>query len=548
MRLFHNCKIIFANVFSDYITTKHLDDARNDAETAVSLLVWSEGKSVRWLEGWREFFVHCAGMHHRLDSVAERRHITPITKAFLERASLEMEVRVQAVADRLLEWNFHDMWPAMTPQPPPERAAFERLRSFLRGFYEESCGSWPPPAPSEDEPWLTRDLVKRLQDDFGALYDYLVNREVYWESVEERSGRKWKITTGNPDKPLEVDTADLPMTDILLAFDNRNNYPHLPHPYPLVPISIPAGAKENLYKASKKLAKQPLVENKMAERRLALAYTEATNIYVLGPDLAANRLADGFVKFEKIDKAGEVDPFAARRGRWVLIYGILQVLASISVDTPGLRYKDDVSYHLSARLRGTPPWKVANPRAEEATHEGSYCWLSPKTWAETSESDVPMLDSLSVSPVESPRPRPSKLAISVPPSVAGSVRSSAANSATGTINSKNSLRKTKSPRLPNSSVPSSVAGSVRSSIADSGTETIHSTTSTKSKSPRLANRKALHWMPPGTVKEVDHLRLPGGYGPGIQKVDEWPIREENIESSISGVEPLTIKDFDDYNF
>jgi hypothetical protein len=319
-----------------------------------------------------------------------------------------------------------------------------------------------------------------------------------------------------------------------------------------VPSSIPTGSKENLYKASKKGAKQPSVENKMADRRIALAYTEATNIYILGPDFVANRLADGFVKFEKSDKAGEVDPFAARRGRWVLIYGILQVLASISVDTPGLRYKDDVSYHLSAHLRGTPPWKVANPHVDEATHEGSYCWLAPKHWAEASasESDVPMLDSLSVSPIESPRGKAIKPTGSVQSSVAGSVRSSTANSATGTVSSTSSSTITKPTRL--AMGLQSVAGSVRLSVADSTTGTINSSTSSAtSRSPRLATKKPLHSMPRGTVKEVDHFSLPkvpGGYGPGIQKVDEWPIREESIESSFSTGQPLTIKDFDDYNF
>jgi len=42
------------------------------------------------------------------------------------------------------------------------------------------------------------------------------------------------------------------------------------------------------------------------------------------------------------------------------------------------------------------------------------------------------------------------------------------------------------------------------------------------------------------------------YGPGIQKVDEWPIREESIGmSNIStrgGRDGLIIKDFDDYEF
>lgn len=448
-------------------------------------------------------------MHNHLGRVQEMRHITPITKALLERASLEMEVRVQNAADRLADFNFYDMWPAMSPHPPPERAAFDRLRDFFQGFYESAFGTWPPRSPAADEVWLTRDVVQRLQSDFGALYDYLVNREVYWENVEERSTRKWQMAHSNPDKSIQPDSTALPMTDILIAFDNRHQYPHIPHPYPLVPDSMPLpGSQENLYKASKNLPKPP-VENKMAERRIALAYTEATNIYILGPDFVSNKLADAFMKFEKSDQASEIDPHAARRGRWVLLYGILQVLASVSVHTPGLRYKDDVSYHLSARLRGTPPWK-SHARVDEASHKGSYCWLAPKSWsdanASTSESDVPMLDSLSVSPVASPRARGAKLTASSH----SSLRSSVAMSVAGTVSSTGSMR-----------------------------------------SPRSAHRKMYHHMPKGTVKEVDHLGIPGGLN-----VQDWPVhkgREKRREKNGNGhalpvIQPLTIKDFDDYQF
>src|SRR6266536_1711074 len=100
-------------------------------------------------------------------------------------------------------------------------------------------------------------------------------------------------------------------------------------------------SKDNLFKSNKKSNKTP-VDDKMAERRAALAYTESTNIYLLGSGFVGNDLVDAFVRFEKSDRAGDIDPYAARRGRWVMIYGILQVLASISVDTPHLRYTADV--------------------------------------------------------------------------------------------------------------------------------------------------------------------------------------------------------------
>ncbi|KAI9051941.1 hypothetical protein LZ554_004196 [Drepanopeziza brunnea f. sp. 'monogermtubi'] len=368
-----------AGMLIDYVVSKGLDDVRNDPATAAALLAWSESSHVRWEEGWREAYVHSCGMYYRLENSPDFHNISPITRALLERASLDVHERVQSCEARFTDFDFGDMWPVMSSHPPPARAAFERLRKFFHQHYRAAYTQWPP-APREGlEQWLSRDLVQELQKDFGALYDYLVNREVVWDCVEERSGRKWNIV--HPaNRGFDADSQDLPFTDILVAFDNRNRFPHIPHPYPLVPESIPIRSdfKENFYRASKKSNKP--AEDKMAERKAALAYTESTNIYLLGSDFVHNNLVEAFVRFEKSDCAGVIDPYAARRGRWVLIYGILQTLASISVDTPNLRYTSDVAYHLNPRLRGTPPWKGANQNMVEASHVGSHCWTVRDSW------------------------------------------------------------------------------------------------------------------------------------------------------------------------
>jgi hypothetical protein len=310
---------------------------------------------------------------------------------------------------------------------------------------------------------------------------------------------------------------------------------------------MPNASKESLYKAGKKSGNQASNEDKMAERKIALAYTEATNIYVLGTEFVSNKLADAFVRFEKNDKPSEVDPSAARRGRWVLIYGILQALASVSVDSPGLRYKEDVSYHLNSRLRGTPPWKGANQDTEEASHRASYCWQTPKTWGGRTEQDVPMLDSLSISPLMSSKDKFSKLAVSTRSSTAPSVANSGISRG-----SDIALPIAKSPRQRPSrllgSARSSTAPSVVTSVANSGTGT-ESDAGSPVRSPDGASGRPLRWAPRGTRKEADGLGIDGGYGPGIEKIDEWPIREESRQKSVTAVPPaLTIKDFDDYDF
>lgn len=62
----------------------------------------------------------------------------------------------------------------------------------------------------------------------------------------------------------------------------------------------------------------------------------------------------------------------ARRARRALIYAISQMLATVSVDVPGLRYCEDVPHRLSLRLRhvlpylkGTGVWQLyADPSPE----------------------------------------------------------------------------------------------------------------------------------------------------------------------------------------
>ncbi|KAK3984031.1 hypothetical protein QBC44DRAFT_28708 [Cladorrhinum sp. PSN332] len=402
----------------NYISARGIDDVRDDPETAVSLLAWSEGSDVRWEEGWRESFLHCAGMYPRLETCADFKHVTPITRALLERAHLETQLRVQAAEERLANFQYGDLWPALVATAAnsmgpvtasPAKAAADRLQKFFVSYYTREFGSWPPPLPQqmpdqnigiahggtsdeEEAMWLTRTVAQLLQKDFGALYDYLVNRDILWDVSEARSSRKWMMVSSSGNQGFDADTEDLPMTDILIEFDNKNRFPHIPRPYPLVPESIPPSVSPSTAQPSsgmfkpKKTGPSSTTKTGALDRRIQLAYTESTNLCMLGSDFTHSALIDAFAKFEKTDCINQLDPSLARRGRWVLIYGILQTLASVSVDAPNVRFRDAVTYHLSPRLKGAklPPWKTGNHRQanayDEAAHELSHCWLAPRTW------------------------------------------------------------------------------------------------------------------------------------------------------------------------
>ena len=361
---------------TDYIVRHKFDDVRNNPSYAASLLAFSETPGVNWREGYIEAFVHCAGMVNMgLQTTPEWRNVTPHTQLFLRNAGLEMEERLHRAQEFLLSFDFNEMWPVTSAPPSPARGCFDRLRKWLCKYYENAFMHWPP---TNEHTWLTRDMVMRLRNDFHGLYDYLVDRDAIFDGSEYRPHQKWAIVSIS-GQALRADTHDLPLTDILLGFDDRHDIPHIPHPYPMVPRSAPA---QHRVKSAFTLKKPtPPSDILTQSRRKALNYAEASNVYTLRDQYMHTDLITNFIRFEQSDMIDTIDPFEARRGRWILIYGVLQVLATISVDNPHLRYKDDVQYHLCPQMRGVVPWAGRNaPKELGSEHERSHCWTVPATW------------------------------------------------------------------------------------------------------------------------------------------------------------------------
>ena len=91
-----------------------------------------------------------------------------------------------------------------------------------------------------------------------------------------------------------------------------------------------------------------------------------------------------------------MSPREARLGRWVLLYGILQVLSTLSVDVQGLRHTEGVRYFLNTDLKRMPEW-VSNNQMEhlEATQQRSWCWQ--RTWDLMPTQSAPVeLDATSI--------------------------------------------------------------------------------------------------------------------------------------------------------
>ncbi|KAK3077600.1 hypothetical protein LTS18_009803 [Coniosporium uncinatum] len=301
--------------------------------------------------------------------------------------------------------------------------ASEAFREFLTNFYSRKYRAWPPSSKS-DIRWLSRDIVHGLQRDFGAIYDYLVDRDIVWDPTEERHTRKWEMicTKHRPDSAFNADAHGIPLTDMLVSFDYKHNYKHIPHPFPLLPWSPkqsprrvteetkkskPSSFLSNLKRSKPAPAAAAPAKDPKEQHQLSLALNGATNINKLdgSPVLdLENPILDALVEHEKAlhlsasssssssssSISSNLSPAEARLGRWVLLYGILQTLSTVSVDVEGLRYTEGCAYMLSCGLEGCPPWRVPGRDAEgvewarhgfgEAGQERSYCWVTPLRW------------------------------------------------------------------------------------------------------------------------------------------------------------------------
>ena len=374
-------------------------------------------------------------MHEQLSELQECADVSLPTKAHLDRAHLELQARIHEAEDSLATFYFDDAHFSQEDMSPTVRAASGRFRKFLRQFYEKVYQTWPV---KKGKPglWMDRTIVNRLQQDFNGLYEYCVDRNVSWnENIDIDDRSKRYLLKSVDSQNFGLDAEDFRMLGVFQNLDCRLNAADIPYPYPLLPTSIPPPiqTKKSVFRGKK--------QDKGRESRVAHAYAESSNASQLSREYAENDLTKAFIRFEKADQPGEVDPREARRERWIIIYSILQILAGISVDVPQLSFRGDVSYFLNARLQSLPPWSSTEKTYIDASREQSHCWTAPEMWANrdygnSSSSKISQSDAKRDPAYES---RP--LSLESHSSASFAFFDSTPSTPTGDIESKNSLQK-----------------------------------------------------------------------------------------------------------
>jgi hypothetical protein len=146
-----------------------------------------------------------------------------------------------------------------------------------------------------------------------------------------------------------------------------------------------------------------------------------------------NKLLDTFQHHEKSFPPQILNPTDARLGRWMLIYALLQVLSTLSVDVMGIKYPDKIRYFACPSITGLPPWKsaasnnpaLANTVSEngttalmrDATQKLSYCWMAPTKWSTPAGSAGTLTPTPPAYEMSASRGGPGHLAITALPSI-----------------------------------------------------------------------------------------------------------------------------------
>lgn len=250
-----------------------------------------------------------------------------------------MDIRIEH-AERSITNFLEDDFSSLLSEPST-LLHLERFRSFLHGFYVAKYGYWPPMKQKNGTHAFPKTLYMSMYFEFRRLYEYLVDPHASETTTDTKFGSGSGIL------------------QIIKEFDKRSKYSPLPQRVPLSP------------EVSGSLCKKPqgftkLFERKQnkLDRRLAVvsALTAATNPVDLS-NLDCTLVRE-YLRFEKscaLDEEDKISCVDARKVRWILIYGILQTLISVTRAPVAVQDTEGVSYPLCCQTAGTPPWQV--PRA-----------------------------------------------------------------------------------------------------------------------------------------------------------------------------------------
>ena len=319
------------STFTNYLDSQGYLSFAQSSEHALACLKFAENARARDI--WIDSFAHCVGMHERLYLSPEFTGLTNTTSALIIRASLEMDLHITRVTRAVGSFLEEELGTEHLGLSKPARDHLDHFRSFIHAFYVEKLGYFPP---QENTRWL-KSPWPAMHRDFHNLYQYLVDTDSSFDLTSTRAINGGVCVVQN-----------------VQAFDQRHGYEPLPHPLPLLPqrmVRQRSSLSSQTGLRTFKLGKANSVPEPKITPNQALAI--ATNC--TKDELMLCPLVQEYQQFERQKLDSKLDMAEARKVRWLLIYGVFQMLNSIMRAPKEVR-DTKTRYPLCLLTSGFPAW------------------------------------------------------------------------------------------------------------------------------------------------------------------------------------------------
>lgn len=394
--------------FQPYLEDFKLADVRTSREKIIEAIIL--GERMRSLKLYNEGFVHGVGRYDEiLQLQSPKIHlISEITHQRMERATLDLAIRLKTVRSRLEGFEFPSLFSGIAQSTSSTESKMVRFKAWRSGymsmrkhvisFYTHRYGAWPPKARSKknafEESGLNRVLLLELYQDFSNLYDILVNRDALTTRTAELD---------SVESPMEIDPqASAPaLRRVLGEFDH--SLPPVQPPIPFDTPQLPSLATTRREYSSLDRKAQ------IKERSKNLQYDEMNMALMQSYNrdcIKSTSFLEAFMSFErKMAHGKSIDEMMdLRNGQWIFMYAVLQSLPLVVIDAPDVSWTEGVEYFLCEVPKGAAPWcqedstrkmgwygiaggpGVVSLPAELVEHgvEGiyrrSHCWVTAEIW------------------------------------------------------------------------------------------------------------------------------------------------------------------------
>lgn len=311
------------DAFREYCQEQGYLNFAGNLEYAAAALYWSE--QARMKDVWIDAFVHCVGMHDQPDRDERTRILSSSARGLLHKASLEMHLNVSRATRSLGTFLEEELGPEHLGLFKQLRDHLDRFRSSLHSFYVQEFGYFPP---GPREPWDKRMWV-RIYNDFHCLYKYLADT-----TSSTGMTNNYGLNGG------------ICVIQNVKAFDENHGFSSLKHPLPLLPESP---ARRRTIDARRSLGS--FSRPRVPEPDFLSQATNSNSRRVM-----TNAFVQAYISFERQKLVEKVTATEARKVRWLLVYGVLQMLISVTRAPREVRDTETPSYPLCVSTDDSPPW------------------------------------------------------------------------------------------------------------------------------------------------------------------------------------------------